>query len=303
MKKQYLLLTFLLAFQSVLAAIPTEEGLLQNLNNQALTGNVVTVKMALKQENRNEYLKFIFLLDRPNIISLVQITYGDSQMQSTQIRDIKVIQDLNSKLAQEKLPERNLFYGTLLMLATNKPSGVEVFLKKNGVEITKNKSLMNEEKMKLLRSYKTYLTQNKSKGEADSPLAPTDPEEKNKVISLFKSNTYTQTKNIELVKDGSDFLWKADWKSVQALFSNEERRLKKITYKNLDNEYTIETRDYTSFNGLNELPKYIEISNEKGAVASFQVISEEVNSKRDLEDIKKKIVPFKDSQAVLSFLY
>lgn len=239
MKKQYLLLTFLLAFQSVLAAIPTEEGLLQNLNNQALTGNVVTVKMALKQENRNEYLKFIFLLDRPNIISLVQITYGDSQMQSTQIRDIKVIQDLNSKLAQEKLPERNLFYGTLLMLATNKPSGVEVFLKKNGVEITKNKSLMNEEKMKLLRSYKTYLTQNKSKGEADSPLAPTDPEEKNKVISLFKSNTYTQTKNIELVKDGSDFLWKADWKSVQALFSNEERRLKKITYKNLDNEYTI----------------------------------------------------------------
>lgn len=299
MKKIALVLCFLLIFTTSNAAIPTEEGLLRNVNNPNPAGKVVTIKMVIK----NEYYKIVFLLDKPNSISMAQATYGDSQMQSAQLRDIKYIQDLPASLAKETNPEKSLFYGTLLMLATNQSIGMEIFLAKNGVKIPKNKHMMNEEKMELLKSYRTYLLNNKRKGDIDSPLNPTNPAEKAKAIALFKSNSYDSSKNIELIKIGSQFLWKANWKNLQGFFTNEERRLKRFEYKNQDNDFSLETSEYNSFNGHNELPKFIEMTNDKGLAVKIQILNEEVSSKRDLEDFKKKNMPKKDSKEILSFLF
>jgi hypothetical protein len=289
--------------QTTFAAVPTEEGLLKNLNNPTPNGKIVTIKMAIQHATKNEFLKIVFLLDKPNVIGLAQITYSDSQMQPSQIIDVKFVSDLPTALAKETVPEKNLFYATLLMLATNRPIGMEIFLEKNGVRITKNKSLMNEDKMNLLKSYRTYLTNNKGKGELESPLNPTDAEAKAKIITLFKSNTYGKSKNIELVKTGSQFFWKADWQSLQAIFTNEERRLKRLEYKNLEAEYSLEANDYTSFNGQNELPKLIEIKNNKGMESKIQILGEVVNSKREFDDLKMKVLPKKDPKDILSFLY
>jgi hypothetical protein len=298
--KKILTIIFLISIATAsMAAIPTEEGLLKNLNNPNPNGKILTIKMAIK----NQFYKMIFLMDRPGSTGLMQIAYGDSQMQSSQIKDIKFIADLPSSLAKETTIEKSLFYGTMLMLATNHSVGLEIFLEKNGVKIIKNKSLMNEEKMILLRNYRSYLSSNKGKGESDSPLNPATPEEKAKVIALFKSNTYTPSKNIELVKIDNVFYWKADWKNLQGFFTNEERRLKKFYYKNQEGEYSLEASNYTSFNGLNELPKFLEIKNSKGLAEKIQIISEEVSSKRDPEDFSKKTLPAGETREILSFLY
>jgi hypothetical protein len=289
-----------LCFESITtAAVPTEEGLLRNLSNPNLAGKIVTIHLSLK----NEFMKLIFLMDKPNSIEMIQATYGDSQMQPSQLKDIKVFQDLSSVLAKETHPERSLFYGTMLMLATNRSVGMEIFLDKNGVKVTKNKELLNEDKMNLLRSYHSYLANNRGKGENDSPLNPVDPTERNQVIALFKSNTYTPSKNIELIKEGDLFLWKADWKSLQGYFTNEERRLKKFQYKNQEGEFIIEASDYTSFNGNNDLPKYVEVKTDKGSEAKIQILSEEVSTKRNLDEFKKKNLLKKDPKDILTFLY
>jgi hypothetical protein len=296
------IILFVLAFgvQAIaIGAVPTEEGLLRNLSNPNLAGKVVTIHLALK----NEFIKLIFLMDKPNSIDMLQATYGDSQMQPSQLRDVKFISDLSLAISKETHPERSLFYGTMLMLATNRSVGMEIFLDKNGVKITKNKELINEDKMNLLRSYHSYLANNKGKSESDSPLNPADPTERTKVIALFKSNTYTPSKNIELIKDGDLFLWKADWKSLQGYFTNEERRLKKFNYKNQEGEFIIEASEYTSFNGNNDFPKFIEIKTDKGPEAKIQILSEEVGSKRNLDEYKKKNLPKKDSKDILSFLF
>jgi len=299
--KKILILIFLLNLNLSFGAIPTEEGLLKNLNNPSPNGNLVTIKLAIQKE----FYKIIFYLDKNSIISLAQITYGDSQMQAAQMRDVKLIGDLPKVLGGDTTPEKGLFYGTLLMLATNRSIGIEMFLGKNGVAINKNKNMINEDKMALLKSYRTYLTTVKGKGESSSPLNPSDPDEKAKIIALFKSNSYTSSKNIELVKMGSEFFWKADWKSTVGYFTNEERRLKKFEYKNQDGEVSIEANEYFEFNGKNEMPKFIELKNDKGLNVKVQVIGLEVTNKKDkeFEEYKKKPTGKKDLKEALNFLF
>lgn len=72
-----------------------------------------------------------------------------------------------------------------MMLTTNRSQGVEVFLEKNGVSVVKNKTILNEDKMKLLRAYRTHLVNSKGKGDAGSPLNPEDPKIKEKDFGSF----------------------------------------------------------------------------------------------------------------------
>jgi hypothetical protein len=298
-KKTLLSLCLVLAAHSLFAAIPTEEGLLRNLNNPTPSGKVITIEMSIK----DEFYKLSFMLDKPGAVSMLQVVYSDSQMHPAQMRDVKFIQDFLTVLSKDKNSERSLFYGALLMLASNQPSGMEIFLDKNGVKIPKNRSMMNEEKVELLKSYRTYLVNNRGKGENESPLNPADPQERTKAIALFKSNTYSRSKNITLIKEGTQFFWKVDWKNLQAFFTNEERRLKKLTYKNQDSEFIIEAGEYNAFNGVNELPKNLELKNDKGLNVKIQITGQEVSSKRDFADVKKKNLPKKDPKDVLGFLY
>ena len=92
----------------------------------------------------------------------------------------------------------------MMMLTTNRSQGVEAFLEKNGVNIVKNKTIINEDKLKLLRAYRAYLVNSKGRGDAGSPLSPDDPKAKERVLDLFRANTFKQAKNVELVKKDNE---------------------------------------------------------------------------------------------------
>jgi hypothetical protein len=296
------------------ASVPRDEGLLRNPNNANVAGSVITIKAEIKKitdgvkesEGRNDFYKFVFVVD--NNISLFQINYSGSQMLNNQIQDVKIFNNLSEAIKADRIPEKGMFYGVLTMLATNRSDVMESFIERTGSSITKNKSLLNEEKLKLLKTYRNYLINVKGKGEASSPLNPQDPNEKAKVVELFRANTYEPSKNIELVKEGNEFLWKADWKSVKALFTNEERRLKYVEFSNVSAKARIDVQDFTMFNNVNELPKSTMIKDSLGNSYKMTIFYEDVKKSQEkkiadrYEEAKKLMPKAIDPNEIFSFL-
>lgn len=289
---KHLAFLIILVFSSqIFAAVPTEEGLLKNLNNAGIPGNLITIKAMVQgatlgnvteaEGSKTDYYKFVISLENPNVISLFQVAYSNGQMLNTQIRDVKYVPDLVTAIKREKSPDRGMFYAALVMLATNRSAGMEAFLEKSGIQIVKNKNILNEEKMKLLRAYRTYLATNKGKGEANSPLNPPDPQNKAKVVELFRANTFERSKNVELTKVENEFMWKVDWKSMQAYFSNEERRLRKLEFNSGDLNTRLEANEYIMFNGTNELPKFLYMKDSKGQTAKMQILGLDTKTNRE----------------------
>lgn len=258
------------------SSVPTEEGLLKNLNNADLPGQFITLKVMmqnLSEQEKNDYLKLILSLENPNSISMLQIVYSNSQMLNSQVKSVKFIPDLLTQVKREKVQEKSMFYAVLMMLTTNRSAGMESFLEKNGVSIVKNRAILNEEKMKLLRAYRSHLINNKGRGDAGSPLNPEDPKNKEKVLELFRANTFKRAPNIELVKKDNEFMWKADWKTLQGYFSNEERRFRQLELNSPDGQIRMDAQSYILFNGVNELPKFINFKDQKGINYKLQVLS------------------------------
>ena len=293
---------------SVHASVPTEEGLLKNLNNADLPGQFITVKMmvqSLTETDKTQYLKLQLSLDNPNAIGLLQTTYSNGQMLTSQIKNVKYFPDLLTQIKREKSAEKSLFYGVVMMLTTNTSSGVEAFLEKNGVSVVKNKTILNEDKIKLLRAYRSHLVNNKGKGEAGSPLNPEDPKNKEKVLELFRSNTFKRAKNIELVKKDNEFMWKVDWKSAQGYFSNEERQFRAIDYNTPDTQIKVEASNYLLFNGTNELPKFFNVKDSAGQLYKIQTLSLDIKKadkrlSESYEELKKAPA---QNEAPYSFLF
>lgn len=309
-------ISLILCFASSLfAAVPTEEGLLKNLNNAAVSGNLVTIKSMLQsnavgegESVKTDFYKWVFSLENPNMISMLQIQYSNGQMQAGQMRDVKFIPDIMSAIKKDKSFERAMFYAALTMVALNQSEGMESFLEKSQIAIKRNRNSMNEDKMKLLRAYRSYLSSNKGKNDANSPLNPTDPAARAKVQELFRANSFVRAKNIELVKLDKEFLWKVDWKSITGYFSNEERQLRALEFTLADNILKLEASEYTLFNGVNEFPKFFLFRDSRGENVKMQTLAHETKTNKEKKlaerfEEAKKLLPSNSNPNSFSFLY
>lgn len=302
---------------NLLASVPTEEGLLKNLNNADLPGKNITIKMQVQQQvadkvlagpenEKMDYVKLVLSLDNANAIGLLQVTYNNSQMQNSQIKDVKYIPDLLGQIRREKQIEKSMFYAVMMMLATNYSQGMEAFLEKNGVSIVKNKAILNEDKLKLLRAYRSFLINNKGRGDAGSPLNPEDPKNREQIVNLFRSNTFKRANNIELIKLDNEFMWKVDWKNIQGYFTNEERRFRALDYSTMEAHVKLEATSYLLFNGVNELPKYLTLKDSKDTTYKLQVLGldNKIKAEKRLSDVwedLKKLSPSVENS--YSFLF
>jgi hypothetical protein len=293
-----ILLTFLLlsiSLNLVNASVPTEEGLLKNLNNSDLPGQYIVLKTMIQTSTdveKTEYVKFQIYSDGQGPISILQSIYSNGQMQNAQLKNVKFIPDVVSYLKKEKSAEKSIFSSILVFLTTNRSLSFEVFLEKNGVAIVKNKTILNDEKIRLLRQYRSHLVNSKGKSDAGSPLNPEDPKAKERVLELFRSNTFRRAKNIELIKRENEFVWKVDWKFAQGYFSNEERRFRALDYTANEQTIKIEANNYLLFNGVNEMPKFINLKDTLGQIYKIQTLGLDIK-KQDknaidyFEELKK----------------
>lgn len=306
LKKILFLITIaitIIASPESFSSVPTEEGLLRNLNNANLPGQFITLKTMVQtagyadqvstDQEKTDYVKFLISLENPSAISIVQITYSAAQMLNTQIKSVKYVPDLLGQIKREKVPEKSLFYSVLMMLTSNRSQGMESFLEKNGTAIVKNRTILNEDKIRLLKAYRSFLINNKGKGDAGSPLNPEDPKNKERILSLFRSNTFKRAQNIELVKKDNEFMWKVDWKSAQGFFSNEYRQFRAMEYNTGEAQIDMTAAQYILFNGTNELPKYMNFKDSAGRLFKMQVLGLDNKLKADkrlvdtYEELKK----------------
>lgn len=310
--KFFLSLICTLLLSSVNAAIPTEEGLLKNLNNpQPILGQtIIKFKVQGAEEGKPEsFYKVTITNENPNTIQVLQQKYNGVQMNNTQLKDVKYEADLVSKIRREKASEKTLFYSSLMFLVFNKGTGIESLIEKNGGAVTKTRTMYNEEKLRLLRNYKVFLAGGKGKSEADSPLNPQDPKEKQRVQDLFRSNSLRPSPNVQLTKLGSEFLWTADWKSVTGYFTNEERRLRILDLQASDAAAKIEFDQYGMLNGINEFPKNIAIVGKDGGVYRVQVLGVESRGNKEkpilskVEELKKVFPETAAREAADPFLF
>ena len=301
-----LVVCFSLIFNSG-ASVPTEEGLLKNLNNSEIPGSFITLKLmanSILEPEKLEYIKLNYQSDNSGPISVTQSVYSNSQMLPSQLKSAKHVPDVVAFLRKEKQPERHIFNSILIMLLTNRSAAFESFLEQNGVSVIKNKSLLNEEKIKLLRQYRAHLINSKGRGDAGSPLNPDDPKAKERVLELFRANSFKRSRNIELTKKDGEFMWKVDWKVAQVFFTNEERRFRMINYSTSDLKIRLEASQYLMFNGINETPKYLNLIDSAGVNYKIQTLSLEIKKvdKKPIEYFEEyKKVP-NLTEATLSFL-
>ncbi len=241
------------------SSIPTEEGLLKNLhNNPPYDGQVaIKIKVSTVEPNEESFYKIIIGLENPLITSLLVMRYDKPSMKEAQLKSIKFYPDLLSSIKKELVQHRSLFLSSLMFLIHNRGAGFESIIEKTGGNIIRTKQLYDDDKMKLLKSYKAHLVKNPGSRETNSPLNPEDQTQKEKVQSLFRSNSLKNSPNIQLVKLGNDFFWQYNQKSLIAHFTNEERRLKFLELNTSDFSSKIEFESYGILNGTNEFPRGI----------------------------------------------
>ncbi len=275
-----ILFSCLLISTSTLAARPTLEGLFRNSNSPELEGNFIVIKMMIEEiQNQGvdqvlsteaqdqkipmqpKFYKFIFSTEEERKTQLLQVEYNSNLMKKAGVKRSLYFKNLTQKIKDDVYTERSLFYSLLMMFGLNKSDGMKNILARYGTHFLDNKSLMNEEKVKLMDSYKKYLTAIKEdktlKEELESPLKPEDIEEKEKVLNLLKEPMYKENESVSLVKDGRKFFWKMNLEKVKASFTNEEHRLTRFELESAEGNILGNFGDYILFDGRHELPKII----------------------------------------------
>ena len=289
--KKILLMASLLILSSkiALASVPSEEGLLRNLNNQELAGSNVSLKFSIQPLDDSapaEFMRVYFQQESESNVGMLQVLYSNAQMLNSQITNIRYVPNVIGSARIDKNMERSLFDSTMLMLSLNNPYGFKVTMAKAGVQIANDKDVLNEDKMNLLKEYRTYLVNNKGRSDVGSPFNTDDAKAKGKNIELFKSNTFKRAENIELAKKNNEFMWKVDWKSTQAFFSNEQREFRVLEYVAGDISFKIDATSYLAFNGVNSFPKFLNVKEGTGKIVKMQTLSQEVRkTDKKLKDL------------------
>jgi len=258
------------------ASIPTDEALLKNHINGA-PNNVTILKWVASKESSgqkaddgNEYVRFVLV--KQDKIGLLQTVFSNAQMLPSQIKSEKWIPDIATQIKKEKNSDRAFFHALCSMLVQNRNEELALVLEKMGQSITPRSALVNEEKMKLLRSYRSYLATNRGRGEEGSPLNPSDKNEKVAVLNLFKSPSVKKSKNVQLEKVRDEFFWKVDYKPVALWFENESRYFRSLKYDLPEGQVEIEAKQFLSFNSTNLFPKTLKVKDLKNEWTTFTLM-------------------------------
>lgn len=297
--KKIILFGLLITSFSLLAAVPTMEGLFRNGANENITGNLVVFNLLVTEQPKiqetegkpkENYLKLVFFQEEDKSIKLFQFQYPDSQMSDQKLSHFTKVSNLYSKIKSDPKPERAVFFSILTMIGLNYSNSITALLKKYNPDFKYNREIINGEKMALYRSYRNYLTE-KEKSSTQSPLNPLKPEEKLKVDELMKSSMYKSTGNVKLIKRDGDFYWFLDLSRSNALFSNDNHFIKELKILLSKGSIELDFDDYLSLNGTQMVPGQIMFkdSNERFYKIKITGLSVSQTTSGKLEDKYKEI--------------
>ena len=278
------LITLIILMNMANAAIPTIEGLFRNPSNPEIDGDMVVLQLGIEEKeaeikenlgmfsspNTSEetalrekgYYKFVIKKNKSSrSYQVIQASYKSSNMYKEDLIEVKFYKNFRRKLKNETLFQRNLFYSLLTMYGLNSSTGMSDILSRYGNNYSRNREMMNKEKVGLMRRYKHYLKKIKEIDEGsnieeiESPFRPKNIELSTKVKKLLNQNMYNDTAAITLTKKAQKFYWQVTLGNIFALFSNTEHKLLFFELKDKEVSHKLYFRNYVLFNGKHQLPK------------------------------------------------
>lgn len=243
MQKIFILLIFLMT-KSAYAYHPTFDSLLRNSTNVDIGLNTVLVELNIVQNNlkteteseetqeiisHDKALKLLVFNENEKYPQLAQVIYKDLNVSKNSMAQLKNIPfyNFNKSLQEGTTVDQQFFYSIIRMLMGNDSSYFMSFFKKHGIPVLENKELRNDEKKRLLESYKDYLVKIKEDESADieNPLKPVSDEKKEEVQKIQAMSFLAKDPMVKRVKKGSQFFWNIDHEKVKAIFNDQHELL------------------------------------------------------------------------------
>jgi hypothetical protein len=293
MKFTILITTLIFSF-TAFASVPTVEGLFRNAHNASIKGNTVAVSFTIEslrvdrpKERAGEagiltplksigtgeesefdkkvgHYKLIFTLEDKRPTPMLQVRYSKVGMSPSEVIDTFIVSDIESHIRREKVLEKQYFYSLVQMFVLNSSTGFNALLKKQVQNYKGNNELIDPEKKRLYERYMIYLKQVKEAKknkedikELSSPFKPDDEKELEKVEKIKARRFYTDFGNVKLVRESEKFFWSVDLIGMNALFTQEEHRLKRLRLETLQGGIETSVANYVLMDGTHELPQKV----------------------------------------------
>lgn len=188
---------FFLLLNEGQAFIPSLETLLKNSYNSSPKTSQINLKFQIKELKIGQelgsntlYANYtLFNGKSKNDQGFSQELYKESSYSKESL--ISKIMSINSK-PKEFTNQQQLFYALLFNSYFNSSDYLINFLEKYNNNYISNRGLINKDKVELIGKYKEFLLQNKinskQKGKLESPLSPSNYEERYKVTKLYYQN-------------------------------------------------------------------------------------------------------------------
>jgi hypothetical protein len=264
-----------LSVVSSYGSIPTVEGLFRNPSNGEVTQKTAVIRFAIERRSSlvsegiqqepaqdqitKHYVKYIFDTNLKTRVRAIQAIYKTKEMNGNDLVSVRYI----SNISEEKLVrEKKLFLAILSSLTLNRSNELMNYLKGISKDVKYNKENYDEEKKKLLSSYKNYLTDKKENNETETqnPMKPELLEEKEKIDVTMKRPLFIRSETTKLRKKNRSFYWEVVLDNFQGEFENENLKMRKMEFNNLSSIDQFSFENYLLIDGIHSFPKIINMT-------------------------------------------
>lgn len=287
---------------SAVAAVPTLEGLLKNPSNKEIATDTVELIYRIKDESVIQYgsmegseaqaplyQKIYWRLQDGKPERVYVITSKTLNFDSNSLISVK---DLDDKTNQKKA-EQALLLSTLNILNLNYPKTMLDSIKSFAPEIKLNRDLVNYERANYYQKYKDYVVEKKKAGR-NNHIPVADQMDQTTFNKNMSERYYNQQERLKLVRAGDEFVWQFEHDKISFEFGNENYKMKKMQFTNMEELITFQFGDYVLFDGQHELPKYMVIK--RGDYKKYKIdFLEYKNRNYKSNDFQKILTKFRET--------
>ncbi len=279
--KLFICLWLLVMSSSVLPYKPTFESLLRNGNNINIGKNTVLANLTISEIDpisnqkrtseegiiNNSFVKYVIFNENERYPEMTQLEFSANSFRTNMMKRKSVYRFTSFKslgLNNEQI-EAKLYYSLMNMLLVNKSSMFMDLLKSIDPNVRTNKELINQEKLALLRSYKTYLIaiKNDKESNLENPLKPSAEDKKEKAKSVYNDVLLKNDNLVKRQKVGDDFFYLVDSDKIKVKLDADHNLLEMTLETNLG-KLSIVLGSFLKMGSGLSFPEYIWITDLSG---------------------------------------
>lgn len=267
------LILFMTLSNTLFAYTPSLESLLRNGSNIDIGKNTVYANLIIRQldpengktivegeEVRKEVIKILIFNEYENYPKLCQVNYKGGVLNNNSLLNWNQLEisALNGRFANVENSSAELFYGVMTYLLNNESKVLFNFLKKYGNNVNDNSSLVNKEKLRLLSSYKFFVSKvgDEESSELKNPLNPENDELKERVEEIMARPFLDKDSIVKRVRENDQFYWVVNDSHFHLKFDN-EHQIRNLKVQTNIGEYKMVFGAYSEFGAGLKFPEFI----------------------------------------------